>query len=106
MNFSMVVPVIESALADGTPVEALEQVRDIFETILAASEKAGAIPRIATLADHHQTMVAELFHRNRIDDDVTFSSLLGCADTLLTQGADDSADAVRRIFLILLAALK
>lgn len=104
MNIDSVKQILAGCLTDNAPDEALFQARDIFEVIIAAGKNDFKIPTIV-LAPEDYDFVRSLLTENGIDDEVSFYSLLGCADRLMNSDAEANLFQARRLFQIMLNTL-
>ena len=105
MMYDHIKPIIASSLQDDAPSEALFQARDIFETVFTAAQKSGHVLKIMTSSAGERQWLLEVLKQNNINDEITFISLLGCADQLLNTPGKDNFFQARCLFRIMLNAL-
>ncbi|MBN2714211.1 MAG: hypothetical protein JXX14_00065 [Deltaproteobacteria bacterium] len=103
--FDHIKPIIQSALREHAPDDALFQARDIFETILAATQKSENIPEIVIPSAAERAELINILLATGIHDDVSFKSLLGCIDVLLDSNEKEHIFQARRLFGVLLKSL-
>ncbi|MBN2531119.1 MAG: hypothetical protein JXR76_32335 [Deltaproteobacteria bacterium] len=96
---------LESLLDSEGPVDVLLQARDIFEMVLMAESTTRVLPELTFSSHSEKKWIQTILKQNDICDDLSFKTLLGCADLLLNSITDESTIQVKGIFKILLKNL-
>ena len=105
MILDTVTPILAACIDDDAPEDALFQARDIFEMILVAGEKASHLPVVRIKTRDEIEFVQALLKENEIRDEISFRTLIGCADLLLNCENNTYFFQVKRLFQILLNSL-